>query len=298
MSHWKHLLGPLRLPFLILTPACIVLGAALAYQVDGGVDVHLFLMVLLGAVSAHISVNAFNEYADFRSGLDALTLRTPFSGGSGVLPAQPALAPATLAIAVAALLFTIAIGGYFLTIRGLGLLPLGIVGVVVVLTYTPWINRNPWLCLLAPGLGFGPLMVMGTVFVLSGRYSSAVFAASMVPFFLVNGLLLLNQFPDVEADRRVGRRNLPILFGRRVASRVYALLVLLAFASLVMAVVADLLPRASLIGLLGLVVAVPLVRGVYRNADHIGALLPYMALNVALTVITPVLVAAGVWLAA
>jgi 1,4-dihydroxy-2-naphthoate octaprenyltransferase len=296
MSSWTHILGPLRPPFLIVTPACVLLGAAVAWRETGAWDIRLFLLVLLGALSAHVSVNAFNEYADFKSGLDALTRRTPFSGGSGTLPARPELAPVTLGIAIGALLLTIVLGGYFLTLRGWGLLPLGLVGVLVVVAYTPWINRHPWLCLLAPGLGFGTLMVTGTAFVLGGGYTAAALAASLLPFFLVSGLLLLNQFPDVEADRRVGRRNLPILFGRPAAGRVFALLVLLAFASLPVSVLLEVLPRGSLLGLLGLPAAVPLIRGVLRHADAIDRLLPCMGLNVALTVVTPVLVAAGVWL--
>lgn len=296
MSYWKQLTGPMRLPFLVLTQACVLLGVAVSYKATGTVDTGLLLITLLGALSAHISVNAFNEYADFKSGLDALTVKTPFSGGSGTLPAQPELASTTLAVAVTSLLLTIGIGGYFLIIRGQGLLPLGLAGILVILSYTPWINRHPWLCLLAPGLGFGPLMVMGTAFVLTGQYLPEAFAASLIPFFLVSGLLLLNQFPDVEADKHVGRRNLPILFGRRASSRVFALLVLLAFVSLLGSVVSGLLPRASLVGLTGMLAAVPLLRGVYRHADDIGKLIPYMGLNVALTIAMPVLVATGVWL--
>ena len=47
------------------------------------------MLVLIGAVSAHISVNTFNEYFDFLSGLDAKTVKTPFSGGSGALVENP-----------------------------------------------------------------------------------------------------------------------------------------------------------------------------------------------------------------
>ena len=46
------------------------------------------ILALAGGLLAHISVNALNEYLDFTSGLDLTTLRTPFSGGSGTLPAN------------------------------------------------------------------------------------------------------------------------------------------------------------------------------------------------------------------
>ena len=297
MHTWKQLTGPMRLPFLILTPASVALGWAAAVWTHGGADLRLLLIVLIGALAAHISVNAFNEYFDFKSGLDAATQRTPFSGGSGVLPAQPELAMPTLGIALTALALVLISGGYFLVVRGIGLLPIGLIGVLIILLYTPWINRWPLPCLIAPGLGFGPLMVVGTYYVLTGEYSLTAFAVSAVPFFLVNGLLLLNQFPDVDADRRAGRRNFPILIGRETSSLIYGGLLLLAFVSLVAAVQIGLVPRAGLAGLLGAIIAVPAFIGAYRHAVDTERLIPYMALNVATTIVTPLLISVGLLLA-
>ena len=48
------------------------------------------------------------------------------------------------------------------------LLPIGLLGLVLVVSYTPWITRHPLLCLVAPGLGFGPVMVLGTLVALTG----------------------------------------------------------------------------------------------------------------------------------
>lgn len=66
-------------------------------------------------------------------------------------------------------------------------------------------------------------MVMGTHFVLTGGYTWTAFIASLVPGFLVSDLLLLNQFPDVEADKTVGRNHLPIVMGRKSVARIYTL---------------------------------------------------------------------------
>ncbi len=99
MKNYKFLLDPMRLPFLILTPACVVLGLATAIWTEGTVNWFHFVLVLIGAVSAHISVNAFNEYFDFKSGLDEKTQRTPFSGGSGRLQQNPELGKPALFMA-------------------------------------------------------------------------------------------------------------------------------------------------------------------------------------------------------
>jgi 1,4-dihydroxy-2-naphthoate octaprenyltransferase len=287
-------LGPARLPFLVLTPACIMLGLACVQWTHGHVDLLEALLVLLGAVAAHISVNAFNEYQDFHSGLDALTQRTPFSGGSGVLPAHPELAGSTLGMAVAGLAISIAVGLYFVALRGAALLPLGVAGVALVLAYTQWITRHPWLCLVAPGLGFGPLMILGTHVALTGEYAASAAAASLLPFFLVNNLLLLNQFPDADADRRVGRRHILITSGPVIAARWYAALMVLAFASLGLGVLTGLLPMGALLGLSGLALAVPTARDVLAHALDVQRLLPAMGRNVVISLLTPMLTALGI----
>ncbi|WP_240609759.1 hypothetical protein [Billgrantia endophytica] len=80
--------------FLLLAPLCAGLAVTSAWH-DGhapmGIDV---LLVMVGALLAHASVNLFNEHHDFTSGLDSTTTRTPFSGGSGSLPENPAAASA------------------------------------------------------------------------------------------------------------------------------------------------------------------------------------------------------------
>ena len=139
-------------------------------------------------------------------------------------------------------------------------------------------------------------MVMGTDFVLTGNYSLTAMMASLVPFFLVSNLLLLNQFPDVEADRSIGRRHLPIVLGRRNSSLIYAIFLLFAYLVIIFAVYFNFLPRISLLGLLTLLLAVPAGIGVYRFAEDIKKLMPYLGLNVTINIATPVLVALGLLL--
>jgi 1,4-dihydroxy-2-naphthoate octaprenyltransferase len=244
-----------------------------------------------------VSVNALNEYVDFRSELDFHTTRTPFSGGSGTLPNRPELARQALGLGVVTLIITGLIGLYFVWIRGAGLLPLGLLGLVTIVAYTPWLARVPLLCLVAPGLGFGTFMVMGTDFVLTGEYSWTAFVASLVPFFLVSDLLLLNQFPDAEPDQEVGRRHYPIVIGRRSSSIIYGAFLVLAHLSIVAGLLLDLLPAPSLLGLLTLILVVPTARGAYVHADDMESLAPFLGLNVVINVVTPILTAVGLFIA-
>lgn len=290
------ILATSRPPFLVLTPCCLLI--AVAYAVADGISLdylHL-LLIFIGALAAHVSVNMFNEFEDFSSGLDFTTQRTSFSGGSGTLPKAPTLAKAVHLGAVSSLLVTIAIGVYLIPIGGWPLLPIGLAGVLLIYFYTSRITRHPFICLMAPGLAFGPLMVCGAYSVLSGRNHAAVFSASLIVFFLVNNLLLLNQFPDVDADHKVGRRHLPIAVGRRKAAWVYLTFLIAAYATLLANIGVGWMPLSSAIGLLPLLIAIPLVKTLLNHYDDMPALQSAMASNVAITLITPVLVAAGVLL--
>ena len=286
---FKTLLQTIRPAFLILTPACIFLGASTAMAAGYSIDTTLLALVVTGALCAHISVNMLNEYADFRSGLDLITIKTPFSGGSGALPDNPAMAGTVLYTGLFTLAITSAIGIYIVNSQGLLILPIGIIGLVIILTYTQWINRWPLLCLIAPGLGFGILMVIGTDFVLTGDLSVTTWLAALVPFFLVNNLLLLNQFPDTEADRRIGRNHLPIAYGTRTSGHVYGISFLCAYSIIAIGIYYGYFPGLSAIALLPIFLSIFSITGAYRRAENIGDHPQYLGANVAATITTPLL---------
>lgn len=300
-------LGPARLPFLLLTPACVALGVAWSVTalVAQGLAVPWWdaAWCLLGALSAHVAVNALNEHADFSSGLDLITERTPFSGGSGALPAHPALAGFAWRLGVGGLLLSGLIGLHLLASHPglwLRLMPLGLTGLLLAVVYTPWLTRHPWLCLMAPGLGFGPLMVWGCVWVLMPPpmpLDWRVCVLGLVPMALVNNLLLLNQFPDVAADARSGRLTLPMLLGRRACLPWLALQYALAYGVLAAGCVLAWWPRSAALGLLTLPLALRAWCVTRQHAEDTARLLPALGMNVAVALLTPSLMAVGMVMA-
>ena len=279
----------IRPSFLILAPICVFLGTSTALATRTSVDPLALVLIVIGAVCAHISVNTLNEYADFKSGLDLITIKTPFSGGSGALPANPAMANMVLATGLITLSITAAIGLYFVKTHGAPVLAIGIIGTTIILTYTRWINHWALLCLIAPGLGFGILMVVGTHYVLTQEISTAAWLAALVPFFLVNNLLLLNQFPDIDADRSIGRRHLPITSGTRFASYVYGVLSGSAYLVILLGIYYGHFPLLSLIATVPVVLSLFSLSGALRYGDKIGAHQQYLGANVAVTLLVPAL---------
>ena len=294
MATVKIWLMQIRLPFLVLAPISVLVGVSVAVYESYPMNALYLALAFVGALLAHIAVNVLNEYFDYKSGVDFKTVRTPFSGGSGVLT-EGLLNPRSVYIfGLACIAAIIAIGGYFLYVHGPAIIPLGVVGLATVYFYTTHLTRSPLLCAIAPGLGFGPLMVLGTYFALTGTYSLAAGLASIVPFFLVSNLLLLNQFPDVEADASAARRHLPIVIGRKGSSDVYALLLLAAYMALVVSVLVKVLPYMALFGLLTLPLGLMAVKGARKYYDEIENLIPVMGRNVLLTLLLPLLMAIGI----
>lgn len=293
----KYILGPMKVPFLILTPMCILVGISTATWSGAKIDVLSVVLVVVGAVCAHISVNALNEYCDFRTGLDFRTERTPFSGGSGALQERPDKAGSALVTGILSLVLCFAIGMYFVFTVGVLLLPLGLLGIALIVFYTQWITKKPLVCLIAPGLAFGPLMVLGTHFVLTGSYSWTALLASLVPGFLVSDLLLLNQFPDVEADKTVGRKHLPILLGRKNVARIYILFLVASYIPLFLGYALGLFPVHVFFALATTIMAVQTSRGVLRHSEEMKNLVPYLGKNVIINLATPALLAIGLMVA-
>lgn len=291
-----HVLGVVRAPFLPLALVCVALGSALAAHAGQlTASWYDWLLIALGALAAHASVNAFNEVSDYLTGIDRHTQRTPFSGGSGTLPAQPQWLGQARWLAWALLLFVVLVGLYFCLTRSWRLLPLGLIGLALVRFYTPWITRRPWLCLAAPGLGFGPVMVLGVLLAAGGSLQGAAWLSCAVPCLLTSALLLFNQFPDVEADRLGGRHNLPIWIGRRASSVVLAGLHALAYGAVLLGVWLHWMPVVCLVALLPVPLSVAVCHAAWRDAENPAQLTPALGLNVFVCLLTPALLAAAWW---
>ena len=289
----KYVIGVMRPNFLLLAVSCVFLGMAAAIWAGYAINVLDAVLCFVGGVLVHGAVNAFNEYEDIKSGLDFKTQRTPFSGGSGTIVPVPEKVNLALWTGIVCSAMSAGIGVYFALTQGWQILLLGAVGLFVIVVYTPWLNKVPVLCLVAPGFGFGTLMVMGVYFCLTGSFSWTALLLSFVPFFLVSNLLLLNQFPDVEPDQSVGRKHLPILIGRKASAVIFALFELFTYMVIVIGVASGLIPAWTLISLVTLVFAIPAALGALKNADNLQKLGPSMGQNVLLNLITPVLLGVG-----
>ena len=279
-----------RPQFLILSVALAFLGTSIAWY-DGTFHLGYALLAFFGLLLAHISVNTLNDYFDYRSGIDLETQRTPFSGGSGILPPALLKPRQVFWLGTGALLLAIPIGVYFVIIRGWLLLPLLLAAAICILTYTPLILKTRW-PEWAAGLGLGTLPVLGAYFVQTTSYTFPAVVASIPSGILVHNLLLLNEFPDTEADRKANRKTLPIIMGKAKAGMVYSALTIIMYLWIIGGVVAGIMPSLSLIALLTLPLAIKAIQGA-RKPEEMGRLIPAMANNVLVVLLTQFLLGIG-----
>ena len=185
----------------------------------------------------------------------------------------------------------IPIGIYFLIIRGWLLLPILIIGAVSTLFYTTFLSK--WrVGEVSAGLGMGTLPVLGAFFVQSGMYTVPALIAAIPSGILVHNLLLLNEFPDIEPDKKAGRRTLPIVLGRDRAAKLFSAFTVIVYIWIVVGVIVGLMPLPTLLGLLTIPLALKAIKGALANEVE-SKLLPALGANILVVLGTQALIALG-----
>lgn len=285
-----------RPQFLSLSVVLTILGTTIAWYY-GSFNLGYALIAGFGLLLTHGSVNAINDYFDYKSGIDLNVKRTPFSGGSGLVPDGKLPLRHALWVGIVTSLLALVIGVFFVIVRGWQLIPLLIVAALCMVLYTPVILRTLW-PEWSPGLGLGILPILGFYFVQTGRYDWVVLAASMPSGILVHNLLLLNEFPDVDADRMGGRKTTPVAFGMEAAGKFFRIATISVYIWIVGCVLATLItgsvvmPVYCLVALLTLPLALKAMKGSKAYEDR-SKLVAALGSNVMFILATHVLLAVG-----
>ncbi len=285
----------IRPEFLLLSIVLVLLGTAISSN-EGHFDWLKFFLTVLGLLLAHTSANVLNDYFDYKSGIDFETTPTPFSGGSEILT-QALLNPKSVYIfGMASLALAFLIGIYLAYASGWQLLPLIFLGGGIAYYYTSHLTK--WLIgELFAGLGLGSLPVLGTYFIQTGSYSIEAIVASLAPGLLTANLLLLNEFPDVEADKKGGRYHLVIALGRKKASRLYAGVMVVTYLCIIGGVALKFMPAMSLIALATTPFALKAINKTTKYYNNLQEIIPAMKVNVITILGTDTLLALGFFLA-
>jgi len=199
-----------RAKFLPLSVVPIIITASIV-QLNGDLLFGRLVWVLLGVVLLHAAGNVVNDCYDFCLGADKKNTAGRYSGGSGIMPSG------LVEVWEAKILFSLLLVGglvvaIYLARDSIRVLGFAAFGAFAALAYTippfKFCYRGLGESLVA--MSFGPGIMLGTYYVLTGSFSVAVLLVSIAVGIAIGGVLLINEFKDEATDRLAGKRNLAV----------------------------------------------------------------------------------------
>ncbi len=307
MSNFKVWMAQIRANFLILSVFLVLIGLALSvkYPPMSGYDFNYFhaILLVIGVVLAHISVNLFNEYSDYFTKIDFTTNRTPFSGGSGMMVAGKSQPQQVLAVSLITLILAFGIGIYFSFVAHWTIIIFAIIGAFSIVFYTNFLARF-MLGELFAGLALGTLVVLGTYLSMTADpYGSItklmpaeVLWLSIPPGILTALLLFINQFPDMEADLAGGRKHLVIRLGKKRSAWVYCAGMIITFAIILILPLTGLSSYWIYLALFPIPLAVKASVTAIRYGENYNKMIPALGSNVITVLGTDLLIAVAIFI--
>lgn len=212
---------------LSLSAVPVAVGSAAAWSLDGHISWLVMPLALVGAIAIQIFSNLYNDVADHERGADGPDRTGPLRvTASGLLtPAQTKRGAQVCALVAAiAGLILVWMGGWPILLLGLASLVAAwaYTGGPVPIAYTP---LGEVFVLLFFGLG----AVGGTAWLHMGRLSAGSLLAGLAVGAFGAAVLMVNNYRDIAADTRAGRRTLAICAGRQMSKWLYAGMMLAPF---------------------------------------------------------------------
>jgi 1,4-dihydroxy-2-naphthoate octaprenyltransferase len=192
----------------------VLLGTALALK-HGNLHFGLFFGMLLASLLIQAATNMFNEYFDFKRGLD-----TAQSVGIGGTIVRDGIKPKTVlnlafgfyGIALLLGIYICANSSWWLAVVGLICMAVGYfyTGGPFPIAYTPFGE-------ILSGFFMGMLIILIAFFIQTGTVSSTSILVSVPSMILVGMIMLSNNIRDLDGDKENGRKTVAILLGKKGA---------------------------------------------------------------------------------
>lgn len=246
---WWRLLRPHTLTASFVP---VSIGTLLAV-LDGSFHIWLFLAMLLASMMIQAATNMFNEYYDYKRGLD--NEKSVGIGGTivrdGVKPiVVKRLAYLFYAIPVLLGVYICIETSWWIAVVGLICMIIGYLytGGPIPIAYTPFGE-------LFSGLMMGTVIIGISYFIQTLHVTWEVIIISIPVAIFIGCILLANNIRDLDGDKENGRKTLAILFGRDRAIIFLSVLMITAYSLTASYIIAGLLPIYSVISLLSVALA-------------------------------------------
>ncbi len=257
-----------RLPFYVATFIPLLIGWILAIRNEGMVRPLRFLLVFLGSLMVHLLTNLANDYFDHLVGTDA----NQAIGGSRVIQ-EGKIAPGTMfrvIIGLSILAFAIAciiIVGFKLYLLAI---PIFFAAFSSYFYVAPPIRYGyHGLGELFVGINMGPIMVVGTYWVITGHPDWIPLFISVPVGLMVASILYYQSLPDMKTDETARKYTLAVRLGRKGAFWGLIFFFMLIYLSISLLIAHGLLSWYSLAFLMSVPLAVRLIRIIITTEDWV-----------------------------
>lgn len=256
-----------RPPFYIATLIPLTIGWVLAGQ-EGAWHPWRFLLINAGALMVHLATNLANDYFDYIQGADD----GPSIGGSRVIQ-EGKIAPAALKRAIISLYFLAFIVAFYLmiTLDLWAMFPVVLFSFCSSLFYVAPPIRYGYHGLgeVFVGLNMGPVMVVGTYWVIAGRLDWLPFFISLPVGLMVASILYYQSIPDIDTDRAIGKRTVAVRLGLKRAIFGLILFWLTIYTSIIALIGAGYLSWTALVSLLTVPIFLRLLMLLRKTTDTV-----------------------------
>ena len=243
----------------------VLFGSMLAVVLNPGLQFNFvnFLLTLIGCVFVQIGTNIINDIFDYDKGIDKedKELGIPH-GGSMVLSLGYVSMKQMKTWAVISLTVAFLIGLYLYTQAGSWILYLSLFGLLSAIFYTakPIALKYKALGDIQVIISFGLGMTLGAYIVQTGTFSYMPLLFAIPLGLLIDAILHSNNIRDIKFDGKFGVKTLPILIGEKLSIKLFYVMVLGAYLTLIIFVALKLLPWFALLSLITLPMALKLVK--------------------------------------
>lgn len=256
----------IRIKFFLASIIAITNGILYSYLTYDIFNIIDALLTYVGVIFLHASVDIFNDYWDYKRGIDTTTKRTKFSGGTGVLPEKKLEPNIVYKAGFLSMVIGIAIGGYFIFQSGLLIAIILAVAILSIYFYsTTIVNIGLAETLVAVK---GTMIVIGTSFVQSGIVDLPIVYLGIIIGLLSSIVLYIAAFPDFAADKEKGRKTLVILIGKNKSAQIFPLLIILIYSLISIGIIMQYLPIYSILTFSSLIFAIRSAKKL-KNYDNI-----------------------------
>lgn len=268
-----------RLPFVSASVLPAILGAVWCWAYAPEFHLTHAILGVLGVLFLHLGANTINDYFDWDESDKINKFPTPFSGGSRSRVENILSRNSFLAMSILFFLIAFVAGAVLFSMGRPQVLLIGTIGGLCGLLY----SLKP-VSLQSRGLGetviffaFGPLITLGIGYVITGAFTPELFLIGIPNGLIVANILWINEFPDYEADRDAGKKNLVVRLGTSYARYGYIVLDSLFYISVIALIILKIYPLWSLLIVLLTPFVVKSVKLMWKYHSDPRAIIPAQA---------------------